>query len=101
MNIPSFRRPGVSGRGGMPRPTAKPATSGRKRPRPSSGRGSGPPRSSSSASSPGDKEDIAGRPFVGPAGRVLDEALEAAGIDRDTVYVTNAVKHFKWRTGGK
>ena len=50
---------------------------------------------------PGDKEDIAGRPFVGPAGRVLDEALEAAGIDRDTVYVTNAVKHFKWRTGGK
>src|SRR5438093_1266870 len=48
---------------------------------------------------PGDKEDIAGRPFVGPAGRVLDEALEAAGIDRDTVYVTNAVKHFKWRTG--
>ena len=50
---------------------------------------------------PGDKEDIAGRPFVGPAGRVLDEALEAAGIDRDTVYVTNAVKHFKWRTAGK
>src|SRR2546428_12480739 len=50
---------------------------------------------------PGDKEDIAGRPFVGPAGRVLDEALEAAGIDRDTVYVTNAVKHFKWRAAGK
>src|SRR6184192_4726418 len=50
---------------------------------------------------PGDKEDIAGRPFVGPAGRVLDEALEAAGIDRRTVYVTNAVKHFKWRPAGK
>lgn len=50
---------------------------------------------------PGDKEDIAGKPFVGPAGRVLDEALEAAGIDRETVYVTNAVKHFKWRPAGK
>jgi len=50
---------------------------------------------------PGDKEDIAGKPFVGPAGRVLGEALEAAGIDRDTVYVTNAVKHFKWRPSGK
>jgi DNA polymerase len=50
---------------------------------------------------PGDKEDLAGRPFVGPAGRVLDEALEAAEIDRDTVFVTNAVKHFKWRAAGK
>ncbi len=46
---------------------------------------------------PGDREDIAGEPFVGPAGRLLDEALEAAGIDRATVYVTNVVKHFKWR----
>ena len=45
---------------------------------------------------PGDKEDLAGQPFVGPAGRVLDEALEAAGIEREDVYVTNAVKHFKW-----
>src|SRR5688500_12947094 len=45
---------------------------------------------------PGDKEDLAGEPFVGPAGRVLDEALEAAGIDRGRAYVTNAVKHFKW-----
>jgi uracil-DNA glycosylase len=43
---------------------------------------------------PGDKEDIAGRPFVGPAGRILDEGLEAAGIDRGTVYVTNAVERF-------
>jgi DNA polymerase len=46
---------------------------------------------------PGDREDILGEPFVGPAGRLLDEALEAAGIDRATVYVTNVVKHFKWR----
>jgi len=45
---------------------------------------------------PGDKEDIAGRPFVGPAGRLLDEALQEAGIDRSDVYVTNAVKHFSW-----
>jgi uracil-DNA glycosylase family protein len=50
---------------------------------------------------PGDQEDRAGRPFVGPAGRVFDEALEAAGIDRSTTYVTNAVKHFKWRARGK
>ena len=50
---------------------------------------------------PGDQEDRAGRPFVGPAGRVLDEALEAAGIDRSTAYVTNAVKHFKWTARGK
>jgi DNA polymerase len=45
---------------------------------------------------PGDAEDRAGRPFVGPSGRLFDRALEAAGIDRDDVYVTNAVKHFKW-----
>jgi len=50
---------------------------------------------------PGDKEDVAGHPFVGPAGHVLEEALEAAGIARDDVYVTNAVKHFKWRARGK
>ncbi len=50
---------------------------------------------------PGDREDIAGLPFVGPAGRVLDEALAAAGIDRDGIYVTNTVKHFKWRARGK
>jgi uracil-DNA glycosylase family protein len=50
---------------------------------------------------PGDKEDLAGRPFVGPAGRILDQALEEAGIDRGTVYVTNAVKHFKWEARGK
>jgi DNA polymerase len=50
---------------------------------------------------PGDREDLAGQPFVGPAGRVLDDALAAAGIDRERVYVTNAVKHFKWRARGK
>jgi uracil-DNA glycosylase len=50
---------------------------------------------------PGDREDIAGEPFVGPAGRILDEALRAAGIDRSTVYLTNGVKHFKYRMRGK
>jgi len=50
---------------------------------------------------PGDKEDLAGRPFVGPAGAVLDKAMAAAGIDRNEVYVTNAVKHFKWEPRGK
>jgi DNA polymerase len=50
---------------------------------------------------PGDKEDLAGRPFVGPAGRVLDDALQQAGIDRSGVYMTNAVKHFKWEPRGK
>jgi DNA polymerase len=50
---------------------------------------------------PGDKEDLAGRPFVGPAGRLLDDALADAGIDRSRAYVTNAVKHFKWQGGGK
>jgi uracil-DNA glycosylase family protein len=50
---------------------------------------------------PGDKEDLAGRPFVGPAGQVFDEALELAGIDRSLAYVTNAVKHFKWVARGK
>jgi DNA polymerase len=50
---------------------------------------------------PGDREDVEGRPFVGPAGKLLDRALEQAGIDRDLVYVTNVVKHFKWRPRGK
>jgi len=49
---------------------------------------------------PGDKEDKEGEPFVGPAGRLLDRALEEAGIDRSEAYVTNAVKHFKWRPRG-
>ena len=50
---------------------------------------------------PGDKEDLAGHPFVGPAGRVLDKALDEVGIDRKQVFVTNAVKHFKWEPRGK
>jgi len=50
---------------------------------------------------PGDKEDLAGKPFVGPAGRLLDRALQDAGIDRSLVYVTNVVKHFKWEPRGK
>jgi DNA polymerase len=50
---------------------------------------------------PGDREDLEGRPFVGPAGRILDASLEKAGIDRREVYVTNVVKHFKWEPRGK
>jgi len=50
---------------------------------------------------PGDYEDAAGKPFVGPAGKIMDRALEDAGIDRSQVYVTNAVKHFKWEPRGK
>src|SRR3989440_2717307 len=50
---------------------------------------------------PGDREDLAGRPFVGPAGGLLDKALAEAGIDREKVYVTNVVKHFKWEPRGK
>ena len=50
---------------------------------------------------PGDYEDVAGKPFVGPAGKIMDQALEEAGIDRKQVYVTNAVKHFKWEPRGK
>jgi uracil-DNA glycosylase len=50
---------------------------------------------------PGDEEDKKGLPFVGPAGRLLDRALEAAGLEREQLYVTNAVKHFKWQLRGK
>jgi uracil-DNA glycosylase family protein len=50
---------------------------------------------------PGDQEDRAGKPFIGPAGRLLDRALDEAGIDRNKVYVTNAVKHFNWEPRGK
>jgi len=50
---------------------------------------------------PGDKEDLLGRPFVGPAGALLDKALAAAGMERDDIYVTNIVKHFKWKPRGK
>src|SRR3982750_4434115 len=50
---------------------------------------------------PGDQEDLAGQPFVGPAGKILDRALEEAGIERNQIYVTNTVKHFKWEPRGK
>jgi uracil-DNA glycosylase len=50
---------------------------------------------------PGDREDLVGKPFVGPAGRLFDEALQAVGIERDDAYVTNVVKHFKWEPRGK
>src|SRR5262249_50768173 len=49
---------------------------------------------------PGNDEDLAGRPFVGPAGRLLDRAIAEAGLDRGRIYVTNAVKHFKWKQEG-
>ncbi|HEX4667670.1 MAG TPA: UdgX family uracil-DNA binding protein [Chthoniobacterales bacterium] len=50
---------------------------------------------------PGDQEDLSGKPFIGPAGQILNRALEEAGIDRNSVYVTNTVKHFKWEPRGK
>jgi len=65
--------------------------------------GEGPPKADLMlvGEQPGDAEDESGRPFVGPAGRLLDKALERAGIDRAAVYVTNVVKHFKWEARGK
>jgi uracil-DNA glycosylase len=65
--------------------------------------GAGPQRASIMlvGEQPGDKEDLAGKPFVGPAGQILNRALEEAGIDRAKIYVTNAVKHFKYRPRGK
>ena len=65
--------------------------------------GEGPPHAPAMlvGEQPGDKEDLAGKPFVGPAGLMLDRALEEAGIDRRKVYVTNAVKHFKFVPRGK
>jgi uracil-DNA glycosylase len=65
------------------------------------GEGGPKPRVMFVGEQPGDQEDIQGHPFVGPAGKILDKALEAAGIDRTEVYVTNAVKHFKWEPRGK
>jgi uracil-DNA glycosylase family protein len=65
--------------------------------------GEGPPRARLMfvGALPGDKEDLLGRPFMGPAGAVLDVALSQAGLERDAVYITNAVKHFKWKPAGK
>lgn len=65
------------------------------------GEGGGTPRVMLVGEQPGDQEDIQGRPFVGPAGKLLDRALEAAGIDRQEIYLTNVVKHFKWEPRGK
>ncbi|HET9449256.1 MAG TPA: UdgX family uracil-DNA binding protein [Aggregicoccus sp.] len=61
----------------------------------------GAPRVMFVGEQPGDQEDRAGRPFVGPSGKLLDDALQSVGIDRGQVYVTNAVKHFKWVAQGK
>jgi uracil-DNA glycosylase family protein len=65
--------------------------------------GEGPPRAKIMmiGEQPGNQEDLEGKPFVGPAGKLLDQALVAAGVDRKQVYVTNAVKHFKWEPRGK
>ena len=68
-------------------------------PRPSSAKARCPRELLLVGEQPGDKEDIAGEPFVGPAGQLLDRALVAAGINRSKVYVTNIVKHFKWKHG--
>jgi len=65
------------------------------------GEGPAPARAMLVGEQPGHEEDLSGRPFVGPAGRMLDAALERAGIDRTSVYVTNVVKHFKWESRGK
>ena len=65
------------------------------------GEGGAKPRVMLVGEQPGDQEDLQGRPFVGPAGRILDKALEEAGIDRKEIYVTNAVKHFKFERVGK
>jgi len=65
------------------------------------GEGGKSPRAMMVGEQPGDSEDRLGRPFVGPAGKMLNRALEEAGIDRDLVYVTNVVKHFKWKPRGK
>jgi uracil-DNA glycosylase len=65
------------------------------------GEGPSPARLMLVGEQPGDREDVEGRPFVGPAGAVLDRALHEAGIDRATTYLTNAVKHFGWTARGK
>jgi DNA polymerase len=65
------------------------------------GEGGPKPRVMLVGEQPGDQEDIQGRPFVGPAGKILDKALAEAGIERKEIYVTNAVKHFKWEPRGK
>ena len=80
---------------------APPATSTRPRHRSCSARAPRTPRRCSSASSPATRRTSWGHPFVGPAGKLLDKALSDAGIDREQVYLTNVVKHFKWVARGK
>jgi DNA polymerase len=65
------------------------------------GEGPAPARLMLVGEQPGDREDVDGHPFVGPAGRLLDRALDEAGLDRSQIYLTNVVKHFKWRGHGK
>ena len=97
---PSF--PALAGRRfARPPGAAARARSGRRARRPSSARAAKAARLFLVGEQPGDREDLEGRPFVGPAGRLLDEALAEAGIDRADAYVTNAVKHFKWEPRGK
>ena len=84
-----------------PKPNAGAARFTRTRPRSSRAKGSTHARLLLLGEQPGDKEDLAGKPFVGPAGRVLDEALQEAGIAREDAFVTNAVKHFKHEMRGK
>ena len=96
---PGQRQPRQPARPGAP--TAAPARSGRTPPRPCSAKARSAARIMLVGEQPGDKEDLAGKPFVGPAGKMLDRALEQAGIDRRQVYVTNAVKHFKFVPRGK
>jgi uracil-DNA glycosylase len=89
-------RVAASGGGGLPRVSAVEAGNSD-----SLRRGAAPRRHFSRRGAQGDREDVEGRPFVGPAGRLLDVCLERAGIDRAKVYVTNVVKHFKWEPKGK
>jgi len=107
------RRPPKRGTGGAPSPSIaelRQAASGctacdlyRRATQTVFGEGSAPATVMLLGEQPGNDEDVGGRPFVGPAGRLLDRALADAGLDRRSVYVTNAVKHFKWRAseGGK
>src|SRR5882757_7810822 len=65
------------------------------------GKGAGNARIMLVGEQPGDEEDLRGRPFVGPAGRILDQCLNVAALERNEIFVTNAVKHFKWEPRGK
>ena len=85
----------------MQPPVAVPATSGKKERKRFLAKVPGEQSVMFIGEQPGNEEDLTGKPFVGPAGRLFDNALEAAGIDRKQTYVTNVVKHFKWEPRGK